>query len=146
MGDAANSSVAYLLTVNGARALFTGDIEPDVATDVAAELVDDGLDEPVDIFLATHHGSKYGSVIDLLSVIEPRWVVLSTGPNGFHHPAASTIERLKATGASIWCTAVNGTVTARIGGSGTLTWRASAQVAPWWSAESRKETGICVDQ
>jgi competence protein ComEC len=128
------------------RALFTGDIEPDVASDVAHELVADGLDQPVDIFLATHHGSKYGSVIDLLNVIRPRWVVLSTGPNGFGHPAPTTIERLEATGASIWCTAVNGSVTARISTSGRLTWRTSVQVAPWWSGEAQKETGTCVDR
>ena len=144
--DAANASVAYLLTVKDVRALFTGDIEPDVAGDVAQELVDDGLDQGVDVFLATHHGSKYGSVIDLLNVIHPRWVVLSTGPNGFHHPAASTIQRLEDTGASIWCTNANGSVTARVSASGLLTWRASKQVAPWWSAEAKKETGICVDQ
>jgi beta-lactamase superfamily II metal-dependent hydrolase len=94
---------------------------------------DPALDGPIDIFLATHHGSKEGSIKELLDVIRPRWAVLSTGRNGYEHPSLEAIERLKAEGASIWCTAVNGSVTARISPAGELTWRASRQRAPWWS-------------
>ena len=46
--QAANVSIAYLLTYNGVRALFTGDIEPQVARRIAGELQPE-LDEPVDI-------------------------------------------------------------------------------------------------
>lgn len=141
--QAANASIVYLLQVNGIDALFTGDIERRVAKNVAT-LLDPALDEPIDIFLATHHGSKEGSIDELLDVTRPRWAVLSTGRNGYEHPAAEAIERLKAEGASIWCTDVNGSVTARISAAGRLTWRASLQVAPWWSAESKKKTGSCV--
>lgn len=57
----------------------------------------------------------------------------------------ATLRSLKAKqGASIWCTDVNGSVTARISAAGRLTWRASLQVAPWWSAKSKKKTGSCV--
>ena len=77
-------------------------------------------------------------------MIRPRWAVLSTGKNGYGHPSLEAIGRLKAAGASIWCTDTNGSVTARIAVTGTLTWRASIQVAPWWSAKSKKKTGSCV--
>jgi competence protein ComEC len=142
---AGNASLAYLLRVNGVRALFTGDIERNVAKRVAGILVP-ALDDPVDIFLATHHGSKEGSIDEILDVIRPRWAVLSTGANSHEHPSLEAIDRLKVTGASIWCTDPNGSVTARISARGKLTWRASIQVAPWWSAKSRKQTGTCVNR
>lgn len=142
--QAANASVAYLLRVNGVEALFTGDIERKVALQVAVRL-EEALDERIDVFLATHHGSKHGSPNELLQVARPRWAVLSTGPNGFGHPAPEAIARLKAVGASIWCTDANGTITARISAAGRLTWRAAGQVvAPWWSAKAKRRHGSCV--
>ena len=141
--QAANASVVYLLRVNGVDALFTGDIESRVAKNVAM-LLDPALDEPIEIFLATHHGSKEGSIDELLDVTRPRWAVLSTGRNGYGHPSVEAIERLKAAGASIWCTAANGSETASISTVGKLTWRASLQRAPWWSAKSHKKMGSCV--
>ena len=142
---AGNASLAYLLRVNGVSALFTGDIERSVAKRVA-KILDPALDEPVDIFLATHHGSKEGSIDEILDVIRPRWAVLSTGTNSHEHPSLDAIGRLKAAGASIWCTDPNGSITARISALGRLTWRASIQVAPWWSAKSKKQTGTCVNR
>jgi competence protein ComEC len=142
---AGNSSLVYLLRVNGSTVLFTGDIEEAVGRRVA-KILDPELDERVDIFLATHHGSNKGSVQELLDVAEPRWIVLSVGKNGHGHPAPDTVARLKGVrGASIWCTdeEANGSVTARISATGRLTWRKSRQVAPWWSHESGEQTGIC---
>ncbi len=141
--QAANVSIAYLLTYNGVRALFTGDIEPQVARRIAGELQPE-LDEPVDIFLATHHGSAEGSEQHLLDVTRPRWAVLSTGPNSFHHPRPEAISRLERIGATIWCTETNGSITARISAAGRLTWRASLQHAPWWSGRDQQRNGTCV--
>lgn len=141
--QAANVSIAYLLTFNGVRALFTGDVEPKVARRIAAEL-GPVLDEPVDIFLASHHGSAAGSVQQLLDVARPRWAVLSTGPNTFEHPRPEAIQRLKNIGATIWCTDTNGSITARISTTGTLRWRASRQHAPWWSGRDKQQNGSCV--
>jgi competence protein ComEC len=142
---AGNASLAYLLRVNGVTALFTGDIERKVAKRVA-RILDPAVDEPVDIFLGTHHGSKEGSIEEILDVIRPRWAVLSAGPNSHEHPSLEAIGRLKSAGASIWCTDTNGSVTARISARGRLSWRASIQVAPWWSAKSKRQTGTCVDR
>ena len=142
--EAANVSLVYLLKVNGITALFTGDIESDVAKRVARIIDPVVHDRPVDIFLATHHGSKEGSIKELLDVIRPRWAVLSTGPNGYGHPSREAIRRLHAEGASIWCTAANGSITVRISATGALSWRASRQPEPWWSAKAKKKTGSCV--
>lgn len=142
--EAADSSVAYLLRVNGAAVLFTGDIDTSVSKDLAVRLPT--LDGRLDIFLVTHHGSRYATPKALLDVARPRYAVLSTGPNQFGHPTPETIARLKDIPATIWCTAVNGTITATISTSGKVTWSATGQNTPWWSASTKKETGSCVDQ
>jgi competence protein ComEC len=141
--QAANGSLAYLLTYNGVRALFTGDVEARIGRRIAKEL-DPVLDEPVDIFLATHHGSAEGSVQQLLDVTKPRWAVVSSGPNQFQHPRPEALTRLERIGATIWCTDTNGSITARISAAGRLTWRASLQHAPWWSGRDQQENGRCV--
>ncbi len=143
--SAANSSVVYRLRVRKVNLLFTGDIGPVVAEKVAARWTDEGLGRAT-IFLATHHGSAQGSNADLLAAVDPRWAVLSTGPNSFHHPTPAAIKRLKASGASIWCTNANGTISATISTRGTVTWSATRQSQPWWSATAKRETGTCVNR
>jgi beta-lactamase superfamily II metal-dependent hydrolase len=141
--DAPNSSVVYALRFGKLTALFTGDIGPNVAESVAATWNRRHFPRAV-IFLATHHGSAQGSTADLLAAIKPKWAVLSTGSNSFGHPTRAAIKRLEASGASIWCTDANGTVTARLRSDGSITWLASKQPVPWWSAATKTETGKCV--
>lgn len=141
--DVPNSSVAYALRYRKLTALFTGDIGLKVAKAVAATWTQRRFPRAV-IFLATHHGSAQGSTADLLAAIKPRWAILSTGSNEFGHPTVAAIKRLEAAGASIWCTDANGTVTARLGSNGSITWLASKQPVPWWSAATKTETGKCV--
>jgi competence protein ComEC len=139
----ANASVAYLLRVRRVNVLFTGDIGPTVAEKVADTWSEEDLGHAT-IFLATHHGSAEGSNAKLLAAIQPRWAVLSTGTNPFHHPTPAAIKRLEGIGATIWCTDVNGTITATITTTGVVRWQTDAQKAPWWSAASKTETGKCV--
>jgi competence protein ComEC len=138
-----NASVVYTVRVNGIRTLFTGDIGRSVARQVAERWLHERLGRAT-IFLATHHGSKNGSVLQLLDAVHPKWAVLSTGPNAYHHPSVEAISRLERIGASIWCTNANGTVAARISTHGRITWLAARQVVPWWSATTRTKTGVCV--
>ena len=139
---AGNASVAYLLRVNGVEFLFTGDIEEQVSKDLVSRLPT--LDGRLEVFLVTHHGSKYASPKALLDAIKPKFSVLSTGPNTYGHPTPETISRLKAVPTTIWCTDVNGSITVSVSASGTLTWSASNQKKPWWSASTTEKTGSCV--
>ena len=141
--DVPNSSVVYALRYGKLTALFTGDIGPKVATAVAKAWKQRHFPRAV-IFLATHHGSAQGSTADLLAAVKPKWAILSTGSNEFGHPTVAAIKRLEASGASIWCTDANGTVTARLRANGSITWLASKQPIPWWSASTKTETGKCV--
>jgi beta-lactamase superfamily II metal-dependent hydrolase len=141
--QAADSSVVYVLRAGSTEALFTGDIGPAVAKQVASRWVTEGLGRAA-IFLATHHGSAQGSIPKLLAAIKPEWAVLSTGKNSYGHPTASAIKRLEGSGASIWCTNANGTIIADFNGTKAIAWHAEKQAAPWWNALTKKETGKCV--
>jgi competence protein ComEC len=143
VGQAADSSVAYVLRANGAEFLFTGDIGKSVARAVAERWKSESLGA-AKVFLATHHGSASGSTDELLEAINPTWAVLSTGPNSYGHPSPSAIKRLEQHGVTIWCTNANGTIHAHISRDGKITWDAPRQEAPWWSAGTRKGTGSCV--
>jgi competence protein ComEC len=127
--DVGDASVVVLLTTHGHRLLLTGDIE----TRGARELVKRWRYGRVDVFLATHHGSSVGSPKALLDRIRPRFTVLSTGSNGYGHPTPATIERLLAARTTIWCTDVNGSLTATLRAGEEVHWAATSQEEPWWS-------------
>jgi len=130
--------------VNGRSLLFTGDVKHAVA-DQIAERVRAARRKRVDVFLATHHGSKLSVSAELLSSARPRSAVLSVGPNSFGHPNSETVDELKKVGASIWCTDANGAITATISTSGRLRWTADGENAqPWWSATTKRHHGDCV--
>lgn len=142
-GQAPDASVAYVLKLNGDEFLFTGDIGKSVASAVADRWTSEALGSAT-VFLATHHGSAAGSTDRLLEAIKPTWAVLSTGPNSYGHPTQAAIDRLEQHGASIWCTNANGTIRASISSNGKITWEASKEGTPWWSAATHKTTGSCV--
>jgi competence protein ComEC len=140
-----NSSVAYTLEVNGKRFLFTGDIEKSGEQAVVAEWQQLELG-PVDVLLATHHGSKYASHDFFLDAVKPKSAVISVN-RGHGHPDLEAIRRIRSAGAAIWCTAWNGTVTATVPmGAGKVRLRSSENSAPWWLRGERRSRGVCVDQ
>jgi beta-lactamase superfamily II metal-dependent hydrolase len=81
----------------------------------------------------------------LLDMLRPKWVVISAGEgNRFDHPSVEAVQRLKATGATIWCTAINGSLSARISAGGRLSWVAGGGLkAPWWSGRDQVQNGRC---
>ncbi len=141
-----NGSVAYALEVSGKRFLFTGDIKEAGEREVAAELERMQLG-PVDVLLATHHGSKNASHSFFLEAVEPRTAVISVG-RGHGHPHLEAIDRLRGAGATIWCTAWNGNVTATVsaGESVKVRIRGSLRPAAWWLRGERHSRGPCVDK
>lgn len=143
VGQAADASVVYVLRLSGDAFVFTGDIGKSVASAVAERWSSEQLGRAT-VFLATHHGSAAGSTDAILQALQPRWAVLSTGPNAYGHPSPAAIMRLEQHGITIWCTNANGTIRALISKTGRVSWRASKQQAPWWSATAKQETGSCV--
>jgi competence protein ComEC len=86
--DANDMSLVLLVEYGEHSALFTGDIGG--ATETAA-LTGIG---PVDIYKAAHHGSKYSSYRLPLSVLSPKFSVVSVGGNSYGQPHEWALKNL----------------------------------------------------
>lgn len=102
-----NSSAIMLLNVCGDKYFFTGDASANIdnskadsdyeESDFLISLSKSESDElkNIDVYLAAHHGSYYGTSESLVSLLSPSFVVISVGVNEFGHPHGETIFRLK---------------------------------------------------
>jgi competence protein ComEC len=102
-----NVSVVLLGTVGARRFLLAGDAEEDVDPSLLA----DGL-PTVDLLKVAHHGSRTATTEAFVSTVRPRVAIASAGTgNPYGHPARATLERLAASGARVYRTDEDGTVT-----------------------------------
>ena len=114
-------SIVLLGEVAGRRFLLTGDVEDDVDPLLAQR----GL-PPIDILKVAHHGSATASTPAFLDAVQPKVAIVSAGAdNPYGHPARSTIERLRATGARVLRTDTDGSVAVTIEADGTIAVAAS---------------------
>ena len=125
-------SVVLLGEVAGRRMLLTGDVEDDVDPVLAAR----GL-PPIDILKVAHHGSATASTPAFLDAVRPKVAIVSAGAgNPYGHPARSTIDRLRGTGARVLRTDTDGSVEVTIDPAG--------QIAVSSSGARRVATGFPV--
>ncbi len=111
-GSENNDSCVILLTVNGTRILFTGDI----TAEEELALVRRWPSLTVDVLLAPHHGSRTSSSDVFVNSLMPEIVVFSTPyPSHWGHPHNDVVQRYENIGARI----------VHLGKSGALkvTWR-----------------------
>ncbi len=102
-----NNSIIAKLDCFEKKFLFSGDNE----YKVEKALLNSGLDLEVDIFKASHHGSKTSNREDFLQAISPNQVIVSSGKdNRFNHPSDEVIERLDDLGIEIYRTDQQGTI------------------------------------
>ena len=102
-----NVSVVLLGSVGDRRFLLSGDVEDGVDPSLLAS----GL-PPLDILKVAHHGSRTATTEAFLAAVRPRVAIASAGTgNPYGHPAKRTLERLAASGARVYRTDVDGTVT-----------------------------------
>lgn len=88
-------------------AFFGGDIGSEQEKLIASL----GLVEHVNLLKVSHHGSRYSSDADFLSVISPDVAVISCSKrNRYGHPADEAIQRLENSGARIYYTMNSGRV------------------------------------
>lgn len=93
-----DSSLVLLVEYAGHKALFSGDICGSVETMLFSDITD------VDIYKAAHHGSKYSSYRLPMSVLSPRFSVVSVGDNSFGHPHEWALNRLKDYSSDVFMT------------------------------------------
>jgi competence protein ComEC len=106
-----NVSIVLLGEVDGHRFLLAGDIEEQIDPVLLAR----GL-PAVDFLKVAHHGSRTASTAPFLATVRPKVAVVSAGRgNPYGHPAPATLERVRATGARVFRTDQDGSVTVDLG-------------------------------
>ncbi len=103
--DRNRDSLVLLMDANDVSILFTGDI-----TSEEEEKMADFLPR-VDIFKATHHGSKYSNSLTLLEKIKPAVAVISCDEhNNYGHPSPEAVYNMERSGAKVFYTMKGGRI------------------------------------
>ncbi len=103
-----DASIVFRLVKDDFSVLFTGDIGRPTERRLA------GTPSAVrcDVLKVPHHGSRFSSSADFLAAAAPAVAVLGVGyGNRFGLPSRDTLDRLRRTGAAIFRTDLDGTVT-----------------------------------
>jgi competence protein ComEC len=83
--------------------LLTADAESDVLSTLDLE--------PVDVLKVSHHGSADPGLAGLLERLRPQVAAIEVGAhNTYGHPVAATLQALRAAGAAVYRTDVDGSV------------------------------------
>lgn len=103
-------SACYLLELEDACMLFTGDVEDAGEIALTQELVQRRIDN-IDILKVAHHGSRYSTAQEFLNAVDIKLAVVSCSrSNSYGHPHKETIARLKEDGSVILTTPECGAV------------------------------------
>lgn len=125
--DANADSVVLLLEVAGRRLLLTGDLTGS-NEDIVAGICARG--PPLYLLKVAHHGSSYSTGSGFLADADPRFAVISVGSNSYGHPTPETVARLRNSGARVYTTQKNGTITLTIRPGGAVKWRFTKSSKP----------------
>lgn len=102
--DTNDYSVVIKVTYGKTTFLFTGD-----ATTEDLLKADCG---DIDVLKVAHHGSDTGTSPTLLSALTPKIAVISYGlDNSYGHPTQAVLDALSASGATVYGTGAQGTIT-----------------------------------
>ncbi|MCK4947625.1 MAG: MBL fold metallo-hydrolase [Candidatus Aureabacteria bacterium] len=102
-----NNSAVLKITYGNTTFLLTGDIEKPAETKLLKYAT--GLKS--DVYLAPHHGSRTSSTPSFFKTCSPEIIVISCGyKDKFKHPHPEVLERFEKSGAKIYRTDYNGTV------------------------------------
>jgi competence protein ComEC len=103
-----NVSIVLDVRFGHRRWLLNGDVEQGVDPSLLAS----GLGGRVDALKVAHHGSRTASTAAFLDAVRPAVAIVSAGSgNPYGHPAAATLDRLRAVGARVLRTDLDGSVT-----------------------------------
>ncbi len=113
--DLNENSIVLRLVYEQVSFLFDGDAGAVAEGDMLAS----GLPISANILKVGHHGSRSASSPAFLAQVKPAVAIYSAGRgNDYGHPHAETLANLKAVGAQIYGTDINGTVIVTSDGSG----------------------------
>ncbi|MBR6821450.1 MAG: MBL fold metallo-hydrolase [Bacilli bacterium] len=103
--DLNEASIILKMTFGKYKYLFTGDTTEEVEKTILEK------DINIDILKVAHHGSKYSSCEQFLSLATPEYAIISAGEgNSYGHPEQETLDRLKKHTNKIYVTKDLGTI------------------------------------
>ena len=107
--DTNDASLVLLLEYRYFTGLLTGDIGTE-EEDLLRDLLTD-----VDWLKVAHHGSRYSTGEEFLSLVLPEIATIScSATNTYGHPHADTMERLAEAGSAVFVTAEEGAIQLRV--------------------------------
>jgi competence protein ComEC len=99
-------SITAVITVDGVRVLFSGDLEPEEQRQVLAT----GADLHADVLKVPHHGSSRQDPA-FIAATRARFAIASAGvDNSYGHPAPRTMRLLQGDGMTPVCTCTLGSI------------------------------------
>ncbi|GGR71990.1 hypothetical protein GCM10008959_36980 [Deinococcus seoulensis] len=121
MPDEQNTnSVGLAVQFGEFRALMTGDSEtPETEGWLAQERAD--VRGPFQVYKSIHHGASNGDSAAWLASVRPQNVVISVGQNSYGHPTDAALRLYRQSGARVYRTDRQGTVTFQGRADGTYT-------------------------
>jgi competence protein ComEC len=106
--DINNASIVTRWTYGEVALLETGDAEQETID----LLLKRQANLQAQILKVPHHGSRYTSSASFLAAVHPEIAVISAGlHNDYHHPHKAALDRLARSGAKVYVTATEGTIT-----------------------------------
>ena len=104
--DVNDNSIVAVLRYNDVSILLTGDMEAKSEADLLDRF------SQTNVLKAAHHGSRTSSSVEFLDRINPECVIISAGlGNVYNHPHHAALQRLIDTGATVYGTQKDGTIT-----------------------------------
>lgn len=106
--DLNSTSLITLFRLGKFTFFSSGDADTDAETELLQRMPD-GLQSS--LYKSTHHGSRTGNSTALLEAVQPNVIVISCGAdNDYGHPHTEAMERMQATGATIYRTDLRGSI------------------------------------
>ncbi|MDP4119500.1 MAG: ComEC/Rec2 family competence protein [Bacillota bacterium] len=104
--NANDSALVLKITYEKTKFLFTGDIENPAEEDI----LNSGEDISCDVLKVAHHGSKTSSSQEFLDKANPKYAVISVGPDRNNLPDKLVIDRILSDNIHLFRTDEDGTV------------------------------------
>ncbi|USE34408.1 DNA internalization-related competence protein ComEC/Rec2 [Endozoicomonas sp. SCSIO W0465] len=108
-----NDSSCVLKVTAGTDSLL---LPGDISGRVEKRLIEQGTELKASVLVAAHHGSRFSSSSEFLSIVQPGAIIFSSGfANRFGHPAPETVARVQNSGAETFNTAEDGSLSFTLG-------------------------------
>ncbi len=114
--DVNDNSLVAIININGKTIGMMGDISSETEEKLISDKKVREVLSEIDVLKVAHHGSKYSTSEEFLTVTTPEVAVISCGEdNSYGHPHEETLKRLENIGSQVLIIPQSGTVTIKIG-------------------------------